>query len=173
MNSSPLEKIGYVVGISLVLGWGYPSPPTAPPLPNSNPHHNILHMNQASGKFEVQLTPQSPDAGSESAPIGRMLIVKQYDGGLKAESQGQMLAYQSGVEGSAGYVAIERVNGNLDGRKGSFVLQHSGIMDQGDSQLTVIILPDSGTEELAGIQGSMTIKIEDGNHYYDLEYLMP
>ena len=130
-------------------------------------------MNQATGTFEVQLTPQSSDAESESTPIGRMLIVKQYDGGLEAESKGQMLAYQSGVYGSAGYVAIERVNGTLDGRKGSFVLQHSGIMDQGDSQLTVIILPDSGTKELTGIQGSMTIKIEDGNHYYDLEYLMP
>lgn len=173
MNSSHLKTIGYVVVTSMVLGWDNPTPSTAPPRPDINPHHNISHMNQATGTFEVQLTPQSPDAGAESAPIGRMLIVKQYDGGLEAESKGQMLAYQSGVEGSAGYVAIERVNGTLDGRKGSFVLQHSGIMDQGDSQLTVIILPDSGTEGLAGIQGSMTIKIEDGNHYYDLEYLMP
>lgn len=173
MNYSHLKIIGYVVGISLVLGWGNPSPSTAPPLPDINSHHNILHMNQASGKFEVQLTPQSPDAGSESAPIGRMLIVKQYDGGLKAESQGQMLAYQSGVEGSAGYVAIERVSGNLAGRKGSFVLQHSGIMDQGDSQLTVSILPDSGKEELSGIEGSMTIQIENGSHYYTLDYTVP
>ena len=123
----------------------------------------------ASGSFDVKLTPQKDDNAPESG-VGRMLIDKQFHGELAATSQGQMLAAMTAVQGSAGYVAIERVAGTLHGRSGSFVLQHSGTMDRGVPQLAVTVVPDSGTEQLIGLTGKMTINIIDGKHLYDFEY---
>ena len=124
----------------------------------------------ASGTFEVKLTPQAPDDKSEGTSLGRMTSDKQFHGDLEATGKGQMLSAMTSVQGSAGYVAIERVSGTLQGRTGTFILQHSGTMTRGASQLTITVVPDSGTGDLAGISGTVTIKIADGKHYYDFEY---
>ena len=120
---------------------------------------------RASGSFEVKLVPQDSDEY-----IGRMSIDKQFRGDLEATSKGEMLSASTEVEGSAGYVAMERVSGTLHGRRGTFVLQHSGTMNRGKPHLTVSVVPDSGAGELVGLTGSMTITIEDGKHSYDFEY---
>jgi uncharacterized protein DUF3224 len=125
----------------------------------------------ASGTFEVKITPRAADP--EAPAVGRMAIDKEFHGGLEATSKGQMLTAATSVKGSAGYVAIERVTGSLDGRNGTFVLQHSGTITRGAPQLIVGVVPDSGTGELAGLAGAMTIAIADGKHSYDFEYTLP
>lgn len=124
---------------------------------------------QASGTFTVKLEPQSPThADSE---LGRMTIDKQFSGGLRAHSLGEMLAFRSAVDGSAGYVAMERVSGTLDGRDGSFVLQHTATMDRGAFTLQVSVVPDSGTGELAGLAGTLAITVDaQGGHAYTFDY---
>jgi hypothetical protein len=102
-----------------------------------------------------------------------MALDKRFHGALQATSQGQMLAARTEEQGSAGYVAIERVSGTLAGREGTFVLQHSGIMDRGQKQLTVTVVPGSGTGALAGLRGTMDIVITEGKHEYDFEYSLP
>jgi hypothetical protein len=131
------------------------------------------HMaQQASGPFDVKLSPQNPDSEvAQAANLGRMAIDKQYHGDLEAMGKGEMIAAQTEVKGSAGYVAMERVTGALHGRKGSFVLQHSGTMNRGVPQLSVTVVPDSGTGELKGIAGAMNIIIApDGKHSYEFTY---
>ena len=125
----------------------------------------------ASGTFEVKMTPQADDQVGDSS-VGRMALEKQFRGSLEATSKGQMLAVMTEVKGSAGYVAMERVSGTLDGRSGSFALQHSGTMTRGEGQLTVTVVPDSGTGQLAGLSGQMSINIADGQHSYDFEYTL-
>ena len=120
----------------------------------------------ATGTFEVKIKPQT----DEDPSVGRMTLDKQFHGDLEASSKGQMLAVQGEVKGSAGYVAIERVNGTLAGKTGSFALQHTGTMNRGVPAQSVTVIPDSGTAELAGLSGKMTIKIADGKHSYELEY---
>jgi hypothetical protein len=99
-----------------------------------------------------------------------MSIDKQFRGDLEGSSKGEMLSAGTGVKGSAGYVAIERVTGALQGRSGTFVLQHSGTMARGVPQLSITVVPDSGTDGLDGLAGRMTIEIVDGVHSYDFEY---
>jgi hypothetical protein len=123
----------------------------------------------ASGTFEVKLKPQADDSVGDPT-VGRMSIDKQFRGDLEATSKGQMLAVQSDVKGSAGYVAMERVIGALGGRTGTFALQHTGTMNRGVPGLSVTVVPDSGTGELAGISGTMNIIIADGKHSYEFEY---
>jgi Protein of unknown function (DUF3224) len=125
---------------------------------------------QAAGTFEVSMKPLSSSADPVDTFPGRMSLAKQFAGDLIAVGQGLMLTAMTQTQGSAGYVAIERVTGTLDGRKGSFVLQHSGTMNRGAPQLSVMIVPDSGTDELVGISGQLTIRIADGKHFYELEY---
>ncbi|MEO7909523.1 MAG: DUF3224 domain-containing protein [Roseiflexaceae bacterium] len=125
----------------------------------------------ASGTFDVTITPQAQGAG-ESAAIGRLTIDKQFHGDIKAHSQGQMLAAGTAVEDSAGYVAIEKATGTLHGRNGSFVLQHNGTMARGAGQLTITVVPDSGTGELVGLTGTMSITIVDGKHLYEFDYVL-
>ena len=125
----------------------------------------------ANGTFEVKLTPQPVDG--DAPAIGRMSIDKQFHGDLEGASKGQMLAAMTSVKGSAGYVAIEQVTGTLHGRSGAFVLQHSGTMTRGAPQLIVSVVPDSGTGELAGLTGTLTIAIADGKLSYDFEYTLP
>ena len=127
----------------------------------------------AKGTFEVKVTPQPAEAGVGDASIGRMGLDKQYSGDLEATGRGQMLATRSPVEGSAGYVALEKVSGTLHGRHGEFALQHNGIMMRGAPQLTVTVVPDSGTGDLQGLVGTLTITQADGKHFYDLEYTLP
>jgi len=124
----------------------------------------------ASGSFEIELSPQQPDSGQEGSAVGRMRIDKQFHGDLEAVSKGQMLSFRSAVEGSAGYVAIEEVSGTLNGRRGTFVLQHSGTMTRGEPHLSLHVVPDSGTDQLEGLSGTMSIDIRDGGHFYGFEY---
>jgi len=129
--------------------------------------------NKAIGSFEVKLSPQKPDSKvAEEAKLGRMSIEKQFQGDLEATSRGEMLSAMGEVKGSAGYVALERVNGTLHGRNGSFVLQHSGTMARGVPELRVTVVPDSGTGELAGLTGTLTIQIEGGKHSYQFDYVL-
>jgi len=126
-------------------------------------------MHHATGPFEVKLTPQPPE--TENTTVGRMTIKKQFHGELDAVSEGQMLSALTSTKGSAGYVAMEIVKGTLGRRKGTFVLQHSGTMDRGQSQLNVTVVPDSGTDDLRGLSGSMRIRNEPGGeHFYDFDY---
>ncbi len=127
----------------------------------------------ARGAFDVKLTPQLPEDKSEGLTLGRMLLDKQFHGDLEAVSQGQMLTGMTAVQGSGAYVAIERVTGALNGRRGSFILHHLGIMVRGAPTLHVTVVPDSGTGELAGLTGAMTIIITDGKHSYDFAYSLP
>jgi hypothetical protein len=129
-------------------------------------------MNRATGTFEVKLNPQKLADGAADAALGRMSIDKQFHGDLEAVSKGEMLSAGTGVKGSAGYVAIERVSGTLQGRGGAFVLQHSGTMTRGAAQLSVTVVPDSGTGQLAELAGKMTINIVDEKHFYDFEYTL-
>ncbi len=130
-------------------------------------------MQKISGEFQVKMTPQAFTEGVGDSSIGRMSLDKQFHGDLEATSQGQMLAAGTDTEGSAGYVALERVSGTLDGLSGSFALQHNGVMNRGAPQLTITVVPDSGTGQLTGLAGSMNIRREDGKHFYDLEYTLP
>jgi hypothetical protein len=125
-------------------------------------------MKHATGTFEVELAPQTPDGGEPT--VGRMSIDKQFKGDLDATSTGQMLAVGTDVKDSAGYVAMERVSGTLHGKKGSFALQHSGTMTRGVPALSVTVVPDSGTGELVGISGRMTIEVAQGKHSYTFDY---
>jgi Protein of unknown function (DUF3224) len=129
-----------------------------------------MTMNRVTGTFEVKLNPQPLADKTADATLGRMSIEKQFHGDLEAASKGEMLSAGTGVKGSAGYVAIERVSGTLQGRSGVFVLQHSGTMTRGVAQLSVAVVPDSGTGQLTGLAGTMTINIVDGKHLYDFEY---
>jgi hypothetical protein len=126
----------------------------------------------ASGTFDVKVTPQAPEDNAQDASLSRLTIDKQFHGDLAGTSNGQMLAAGTSVQGSAGYVAIEKVTGTLSGRSGSFVLQHSGTMTRGAPTLTITVVPDSGTGQLAGLAGKMTIKIEGGKHLYEFEYTL-
>ena len=130
---------------------------------------DLAMAQRAAGTFEVKLEPK-PNDSSEAAVPARMTIAKTFAGELEATSTGEMLSAMTATKGSAGYVAIERVSGTLNGRKGTFVLQHNGIMDRGDPRLSIIVVPDSGTDELVGLTGEMTIKVEGGKHSYELTY---
>jgi hypothetical protein len=131
-----------------------------------------MKTTHASGTFEVKMTPQAPDADAGDAPVGRMILDKQFHGDLEATSKGQMLAAGTEVQGSAGYVAMERITGTLAGRGGTFVLQHTGTMNRGTPSLSITVVPDSGTGGLIGLAGSMTIDRADGKHSYGFEYTL-
>jgi hypothetical protein len=121
--------------------------------------------NRAVGTFEVKLNPQDE---------GRMSIDKQFQGDLEGTSKGQMLmAGSESVKSSAGYVAIEKVTGTLNGRSGTFYLQHSGTMNRGAGELTVTVIPDTGTDQLTDLRGKMNIIIEGGKHSYEFDYELP
>jgi uncharacterized protein DUF3224 len=127
-------------------------------------------VTRATGTFEVKLNPQSTAHDHAGAPLGRFAIDKQFQGDLAGSSTGEMLTGGTAVKNSAGYVAIERVSGTLHGKTGSFILQHSGTMNRGVPSLTITVVPDSGTGELTGLSGTMTITIADGKHSYVFDY---
>lgn len=156
---------GLPVLLALAIGPGIAAP--SPALPTSK---DAIEMKHAAGTFEVKLVPQAPPAGGGESVLGRMTIDKQFKGDLEATSKGEMLAIMTEVKESAGYVAMERVTGILHGKKGSFALQHSGTMTRGVPLLSVTVVPDSGTGELAGINGRMTIDITGGRHSYTFDY---
>ena len=128
---------------------------------------------RATGRFDVTLHPQPlADAGAD-ATLGRLSIDKQWHGDLAGTSKGEMLSAVTAVKGSAGYVAIERVSGSLHGRSGTFVFQHTGTMTRGESQLSVTVVPDSGTGQLTGLSGQLVIKIAGSDHSYEFDYSLP
>jgi hypothetical protein len=127
---------------------------------------------RAAGSFDVKVTQQKPDTQvARAANLGRLTLDKRFHGDLEGISKGEMLATQTDVPGSAGYVAMERVTGTLKGRSGGFILQHSATMSRGTPVSTVVVVPDSGSGELRGISGKMTITVAaDGAHTYELDY---
>jgi hypothetical protein len=126
---------------------------------------------RAEGRFTVKVVP-TPDHQS-LAGFHRMLIEKQFAGGLAGSSRLEMLASNAGDQPAGGYVALERFSGSLDGRPGTFILQHSGTMAPGSMEIAVRITPGSGTGRLEGLTGSMTIRIEGKEHFYELAYTLP
>jgi hypothetical protein len=128
---------------------------------------------RATGTFDVKILPQADPGAAADSLLGRMTIDKQFHGELTAVSVGQMLTGMTAVRGSAGYVAIEQVTGTLAGRSGSFILMHAGQMNRGTQSLVITVIPDSGTEQLTGLSGSMEIIIEGKQHSYRFEYTIP
>jgi hypothetical protein len=155
--------IAVVIGLILVTSFAQSQSTTSP--------KEAPVTNQAAGPFDVKMIPQDDKAVDG---VVRMLIDKQYHGDLEGAGKGQMLTGGMSAGKSGAYVAIEKFTGTLHGRGGSFVLHHTGIMTRGTPDLTIMVAPDSGTGQLAGISGKMTINIAaDGKHSYDFEYTLP
>jgi len=129
-------------------------------------------MPRAEGLFDVTRTPEAVHDKAEGL-LGRHALDKQYHGALAALAVGEMLSAGTATPGSAGYVAIEKVAGTLDGRAGSFYLQHSGTLTRGEGSLVIHVIPDSGTDALTGLSGTMQIVIADGKHTYIFDYEIP
>jgi hypothetical protein len=127
----------------------------------------------AKGTFEVEMKPQSDADLQDGVSLGRMSLDKTFGGDLVATGKGEMLTALTPIKGSAGYVAIERITGTLNGRNGSFVFQHAGSMDGGAQQLSITVVPGSGTGELLGISGTFRLEIAGGKHFYEFEYALP
>lgn len=128
---------------------------------------------RATGPFEVKLAPQPLSEVAAESGLGRMSLDKVFHGDLAGTSRGEMLSAMGGVKGSAGYVAMESVAATLHGRRGTFVLQHTGVMDRGVPSLTVTVVPDSGTGQLEGLTGTMSIHVEGKAHSYVFDYTLP
>ncbi len=127
------------------------------------------YMNMVSGEFEVKIVP----VDSGDSQIGMMLLDKSYHGDLSATGKGRMLTGMTSVKGSAAYVAIERIDGELKGKRGTFLIQHSGTMTKDKQSLIIRVVPDSGTGDLEGLDGTMEIRIVERKHFYDFRYSMP
>jgi len=132
-----------------------------------------VNVTQAKGTFEVKVEPQGEADKAEGSTLARMSLDKKYHGDLEAGAKGTMLTAGTDVKGSAGYVAIERVTGTLNGKTGSFVLQHNATLSRGTPMQSIIVVPDSGTGQLAGIAGKLTVIIADGKHSYEFDYTLP
>ena len=141
------------------------------PTPLTTPTRTMTHI--AKGSFNVQIQPQGEPAAADGVTLGRMSLDKTFEGDFSGTGRGEMLSAMTAVKGSAGYVAIERVSGSLNGRRGSFVMQHTGTMTRGAPQLAITIVPDSGTGELTGIAGVFKLDITGGKHLYTIEYTLP
>lgn len=127
---------------------------------------------RAKGTFQVKLTPQTQDGEFDHPGLARLSLAKEFQGDLEGTSRGQMMSARTALENSAGYVALERVSGTLNGRAGTFVLQHSATMQRGVPQQSITVVPDSGTGELVGLEGRMTIIISNGQHFYEFDYAL-
>lgn len=127
----------------------------------------------AKGSFDVKLQALAFEGADPASKFGRLSIDKRIFGDLVATTQGQMLSAMTETKGSAGYVAIEKVTGTLHGRRGSFVLQHSSTMRRGAPSQSIVVVPDSGTDELTGLEGSFRIDIVEGKHLYEFAYRLP
>jgi hypothetical protein len=178
MKKPSRTAVGAITGVCMALGigsfaFGASAHARTQSLVANAVQKGAAIVKHASGPFEVKLSPQAQDDKIGDPTVGRMSIDKQFHGDLEATSKGQMLSTMTDVKGSAGYVAIERVSGTLHGRSGTFALQHSGTMTRGVPQLSVTVIPDSGTDQLVGLAGKMAIIIVDGKHSYDFEYTLP
>ena len=173
MNNSTRVGVSVIAAICLSLGFVSAGQGQAASPAPTQAQKDAAVTAHASGTFEVKLTPQPPDDKSTDATLSRLSVDKQFHGDLEATGKGQMLAAGTGAKGSSGgIVGMERVTGTLYGRSGTFVLQHSGTTTRGAMQYTIIVVPDSGTGQLAGLAGKMDIKIADGKHSYEFEYTL-
>lgn len=129
--------------------------------------------NHATGDFIVKIRPEQVPDRPADPQLGRMSIDKTFTGDLEGTSIGSMLTAGTAVKGSAGYVAIEKVTGTLKGCKGSFILQHNATMNRGAPSLGIAVVPDSGTDQLTGLTGTLNIRVENGAHHYDFDYALP
>ncbi len=171
MNNRCRAVAGVIAGIWLACGPSASAYAQTPSPVSGAARKEAVVTIRASGTFEVKLTPQASADIAEGTPLGRLSIDKQFHGDLDATSKGEMLTAGTGVKGSSGgYVAIERVSGRLHGRSGTFMLQHAGTMTRGAQQLSITVVPDSGTGQLRGLAGKMGINIADGKHSYEFEY---
>lgn len=161
--------------VGVLAGLATPTPAHAHASTEESVPRGAFMKHHATGPFDVQLIPQKADNPyAEGAGIGRLALDKRFHGALEATSQGEMIAFRTSIADSAGYVALERVTGTLDGRAGSFVLQHSSTMHRGIAAQSITVVPDSGTEALTGLSGSMTITIAAGGaHTYAFDYDLP
>jgi hypothetical protein len=141
--------------------------------PTLSPTGSTAMTEVARGEFVVKLLPLTFEGEPEGSKIGRMSIDKTIAGDLVATTKGQMLSAMSEIKGSAGYVAIEKVDGALKGKRGTFVLQHTGVMNKGNPSLLVTVVPDSGTGELVGLAGQFNISVAGGKHSYEFKYTLP
>jgi hypothetical protein len=148
-------------------------PQQVPQSADPNSTQKGANMIQAKGTFEVKLDPQGDADKAEGSTLARMSIDKKYHGDLEGTAQGTMLTAGTDVKGSAGYVAVERVTGTLNGKSGSFVLQHSGTLTRGAAVQNISVVPDSGTGQLAGIAGKFVVIIAEGKHSYEFDYTLP
>ncbi len=162
-----------MVGICIFVGFGAFAYAQTQSKVASTAKKETNRMTHASGEFDVKLTPQTADDKSAEAAVGRYSLDKKFHGDLEGTSKGEMLAVGTEVQGSAGYVAMEQFTGTLNGRSGTFALQHSGTMTRGTPHLSVTVVPDSGTGQLVGLSGQMAIKIDDGKHSYNFKYTLP
>jgi hypothetical protein len=168
MYAFAIPRGGFVAAISLLIalpGLAAEAASSAAPAP--------VVREQVHGHFEVKLKPLGDAVSSQGVTLGRMSLDKHFHGALDARGEGEMLTALTGNKGSAGYVAMERVSGSLQGRQGSFVLQHSGSMQAGAQSLTIEVVPDSASGDLVGLRGSMRITVRDGQHLYDFDYTLP
>lgn len=152
---------------------GHSQPQQAPQSADPNSTQKGANVIQAKGTFEVKLDPQGDADKAEGSTLARMSIDKKFHGDLEATAKGTMLTAGTDVKGSAGYVAVERVTGTLNGRSGSFVLQHSGTLTRGAAVQNISVVPDSGTGQLTGITGKFTVIITEGKHSYEFDYTLP
>jgi hypothetical protein len=127
----------------------------------------------ASGSFDITTTPAAPPDHQGRTAIGRMLLDKRYAGELAATGKGEMLTAVTDTHGSAAYVAIERISGTLNGKRGSFVIQHAGTMSAGGKHATINVVPDSGAGDLTGISGTLRLTLVERTHFYELDYVLP
>lgn len=170
MNVSTLPVVALAIlvvpiGLGLERAAGSSTPPALESMVEGEVEDRI-----ASGTFEVTVTVAETEETPEGHTLGRSTLEKRFHGDLQGTGRGQMLTALTTEEGSAGYVAIERVFGTLHDREGAFLLQHSGLMDEGAPILTIGVIPDSGTGGLEGLTGTMTISIEAGRHHYEFRY---
>ena len=173
MNAHPRAAAIFIIATSVCFAIGFRAHAQTPSGSQKETVVSNLATGHATGTFEVKVTPQTSDDSSQDAMLGRMSLDKQFHGDLQGASKGQMLTAGTAVKGSAGYVAIERVSGVLHGRSGTFILQHTGTMTRGALQLSITVVPDSGTDQLAGLAGTMNIIIAEGKHSYDFAYTLP
>ena len=146
----------------------------APGVKGAEPKKGATMTSRAKGPFEVKVAPLALSEVAQDPALGRMSIDKQYHGDLEGTAKGEMLTGGNAASGSGVYVAVERVSGTLGGKKGSFLLYHHATMTQGKPDLTIMVAPESGTDQLAGISGRMNIIFEaGGKHAYDFEYTLP
>lgn len=168
------NRLSAMAGVVLCISFAFGLSPTAQAQVPDTGKKEALVTKKACGTFEVKLTRQPTADSAGQTKISRMAFDKKFSGDLQATSKGEMLAAGTGAPGSSGgYVAIKQVSGSLNGKKGSFILQHSGTMRRGAPELVITVVPDSGADELKGLAGKMEIKIEEGKHSYVFEYTLP